>query len=71
MLPDRATAPAPRPESEVVPQPSPAEPLRPHESDAVILYLVPRFPVLSQTFVLTEWSHMRRSFRTELASLFA
>ncbi|HEX3256628.1 MAG TPA: glycosyltransferase [Gaiellaceae bacterium] len=27
--------------------------------------------MLSQTFVLTEWSHMRWSFRTELASLFA
>lgn len=38
--------------------------------DDTILYLVPRFPVLSQTFVLTEWSRMRDRFRTELASLF-
>jgi colanic acid/amylovoran biosynthesis glycosyltransferase len=62
---------------------SPARPRRPeavsrdrstpalsqHRDDA-ILYLLPRFPVLSQTFVLTEWSRMRDRFRTELASLF-
>jgi colanic acid/amylovoran biosynthesis glycosyltransferase len=40
------------------------------EHDKAILYLLPRFPVLSQTFVLTEWSRMRHRFRTELASLF-
>ena len=52
---------------------APRDPTRlpsPQEPDAAILYLLPRFPVLSQTFVLTEWSRMRRYFRTELASLF-
>ena len=50
---------------------SPARLPPPQERDAAILYLLPRFPVLSQTFVLTEWSRTRRRFRTELASLFA
>jgi colanic acid/amylovoran biosynthesis glycosyltransferase len=38
--------------------------------EEAILYLLPRFPVLSQTFVLSEWSRIRDRFRTELASLF-
>ena len=71
MPPDRAAAPPHPPKSETVPPSSPARPPEPDGSDAAILYLLPRFPVLSQTFVLTEWSHMRRRFRTELASLFA
>jgi colanic acid/amylovoran biosynthesis glycosyltransferase len=69
MPPDRA-APLHRPQRGKVPPSSPARPPRPDEGDAAILYLLPRFPVLSQTFVLTEWSRMRRSFRIELASLF-
>jgi colanic acid/amylovoran biosynthesis glycosyltransferase len=43
----------------------------PRAREAAILYLLPRFPVLSQTFVLNEWSRTRQRFRTELASLFA
>ena len=67
MPPDRATAPH-HPRSERVTPRNPTGPQPQH--DAVILYLLPRFPVLSQTFVLTEWSRTRRRFRTELASLF-
>jgi colanic acid/amylovoran biosynthesis glycosyltransferase len=70
MRPDRVTASPDRSRSDRAPLPSPAISPR-EERDAAILYLLPRFPVLSQTFVLTEWSRMRRSFRTELASLFA
>ena len=68
MPPDRAASPH-HPRSERVPPRNPAGP-PPPQHDAVILYLLPRFPVLSQTFVLTEWSRTRRRFRTELASLF-
>lgn len=41
------------------------------QPESVILYLLPRFPVLSQTFVLSEWSRTRLRFRLELVSLFA
>jgi colanic acid/amylovoran biosynthesis glycosyltransferase len=70
MPPDRAASPH-HPRSERVPPRNPAGLAPPQERDAAILYLLPRFPVLSQTFVLSEWSRTRRRFRTELASLFA
>ena len=70
MPPDPAATARHHPQSERAPSSSPARLSRPQEDDAAILYLLPRFPVLSQTFVLTEWSRTRQSFRTELASLF-
>jgi colanic acid/amylovoran biosynthesis glycosyltransferase len=70
MPPDRAASPH-HPRLERAPPRHPAGLPPSQERDAAILYLLPRFPVLSQTFVLTEWSRTRRRFRTELASLFA
>ena len=70
MPPDRAafTAPSAHRQSTSAPPCRTATPAGARRSDSHIL---PRFPVLSQTFVLTEWSRTRQRFRTELASLFA
>jgi glycosyltransferase involved in cell wall biosynthesis len=70
MPPDRVAISPHHLQRERIPPRDPTKLPSPQDPDTAILYLLPRFPVLSQTFVLTEWSRMRRFFRTELASLF-
>jgi colanic acid/amylovoran biosynthesis glycosyltransferase len=71
MPPDRVAVSPHHARREKIAPRTPARVPPPRERDPAILYLLPRFPVLSQTFVLNEWSRTRRRFRTELASLFA
>lgn len=40
------------------------------DAERSILYIVPRFPTTSQTFVVNEWLKLNDAFRMEIASLF-